>query len=187
MNPTTKGGVGSFILRTLQGKNVVDENKIFGIIGIADVSTKLVSASIDINPSGSDKAGDYTSYHLTFATTNEIPSGTYFVLKVPIDFTLEVLTFKLIPLPPPPLLQATHWQEYPTCVSPTYNGNFIGGKLSCTRLTGNKIRVDGIVGSMISGIDYRLQFSMQNPSYVIDTNTVGSSYAFDFYIYKDGT
>jgi len=54
MNPSTKGGVGSFILKTLMGKNVVDENKIFGIIGIADVATTMVSAGVDFDPAGSD-------------------------------------------------------------------------------------------------------------------------------------
>lgn len=62
MNPITKGGVGSFILKTLQGKNIVDENKIFGIIGIADVSTTMVSAGVDFDPAGSNAAGDYTQF-----------------------------------------------------------------------------------------------------------------------------
>jgi hypothetical protein len=90
MNPVNKGGVGSFILRTRQGNNVVDENLIFSIIGIADVSTELVSATIDYDPAGSDKAGDYTSYLLTFATRNDIPAGSYFILGIPKDFILEV-------------------------------------------------------------------------------------------------
>lgn len=34
-NPTSAGGTGSFILKTLKGENLLDENYIFGSIGIA--------------------------------------------------------------------------------------------------------------------------------------------------------
>ncbi|KAL4499934.1 hypothetical protein ABPG72_015283 [Tetrahymena utriculariae] len=166
LNPSTKGGVGSFILQTLQGQNIVDQNKIFGIIGIADVSTNLISANIQVNPSGSDLAGDYTSYQLTFQTANNIPAGSYFILNIPTDFTL---------------------QYYPTCISPSLNGYFIAGQLVCTLQDNNQVRIDGIVGLLTSGINYVLQISMQNPPYTINSNTASSSYVFSFQIYKQGT
>ena len=34
-NPSSAGGTGSFILKTLKGENLLDENYIFGSIGIA--------------------------------------------------------------------------------------------------------------------------------------------------------
>ena len=46
MNPPKNGGVGNFIVKTKQGKNIVDENLIFGIIGIADISSSLISSSV---------------------------------------------------------------------------------------------------------------------------------------------
>jgi len=50
----------------------------------------MVSAGVDFDPAGSDQAGDYTSYQLTFTTTNDIPAGSYFIITIPTDFTLEV-------------------------------------------------------------------------------------------------
>jgi len=50
----------------------------------------MVSAGVDFDPAGSDQAGDYTSYQLTFTTTNNIPAGSYFIITIPTDFTLEV-------------------------------------------------------------------------------------------------
>ncbi|EAR97741.2 histone deacetylase family protein (macronuclear) [Tetrahymena thermophila SB210] len=166
LNPSTKGGVGSFILQTLQGQNIVDQNKIFGIIGIADISTNLISANIQVNPSGSDLAGDYTSYQLTFQTASNIPAGSYFILQIPTDFTLE---------------------DYPTCISPSLNGYFIAGQLICTLQSNNQVRIDGVVGVLTQGINYVLQISMQNPPYTINPNTASSNYVFSFQIYKQGT
>jgi len=50
LNPENQGGVGSFILRTKQGSNIVDENLIFGIIGIASTKNSLTSAAINLHP-----------------------------------------------------------------------------------------------------------------------------------------
>ena len=46
----------------------MDENKIFGIIGISSSYSELTSALISLDPSGSSKANNYTSYLLTFKT-----------------------------------------------------------------------------------------------------------------------
>lgn len=78
-------------------------------------------------------------------------------------------------------------QKYPTCFSPTLNTYFIEGKLTCTRLSATQIEVDGATGIIYSGLNYRIQFSMQNPPYVINPDTYGSQYVFSMKIYKYGT
>lgn len=85
-NPQVRGGTGNFILKSKRGENVLDENLIFGLIGIADTISEMVFGSVILDPAGSYYAGDYTSYLLYFKTTTTIRSGSYMIFTIPIQF-----------------------------------------------------------------------------------------------------
>lgn len=85
---------------------MIDENLIFGLIGIADEIEEMVFATVILDPSGSYYAGDYTTYNIYFKTLTEIPEGSYIILTVPEQFALE---------------------PFPACSSPSVNGKVIGG------------------------------------------------------------
>jgi histone deacetylase 6 len=48
----------------MRGENVIDENLIFGIIGIADSINTMVFGEVVVNPTGSLYAGVYYMYIL---------------------------------------------------------------------------------------------------------------------------
>lgn len=121
----------------------MDENLIFGIIGIASSKSSLTSAIISLHPQGSSNAGDYTSYLLSFKVTNDIPGSTYFKLTIPANFGLE---------------------KFPTCQAPVVNNIFIPGDLKCETVD-RTIFVNGINDNLLTGFTYTLQFSITNPSF----------------------
>ena len=88
-------------MRTLRGLNVLDENLIFGLIGIADQIANLTYGSVVLAATGSYYAGDYTSYVFNFQTNSTIPDGSYIILEVDPNFIIE---------------------PFPACYSPPSNG-----------------------------------------------------------------
>lgn len=70
-------------MKIKRGENVIDENLIFGLIGIADEIEEMVYATVILDPSGSYYAGDYTTYIIYFKTITQIPVGSYIILNVP--------------------------------------------------------------------------------------------------------
>jgi len=68
-NPPFKGGTGNFILKTLNGNQIIDENEIFGVIGIADSISALTSTNVEINSEGSSYAGQASLYNFRFKTS----------------------------------------------------------------------------------------------------------------------
>jgi histone deacetylase 6 len=94
----------------MRGNNVLDENLIFGLIGIADSIQQLAYGSVVLSPTGSYYAGDYTSYSLLFKTTNTIPEGSYMILTLDPVFILA---------------------PFPACQSPPLNAQIIGGNIFC--------------------------------------------------------
>jgi hypothetical protein len=49
-NPNAGGGTGNFIIRSRNGDNYLDVNKIFGIIGVASQIGEMVFASVNLDP-----------------------------------------------------------------------------------------------------------------------------------------
>ena len=86
INPEFRGGVGNFELRTKKGENVLDENLIFGRIGMGDNPNQLIS--LDLSPdasTGSLRAGEVSKYILQFKTRSYIPSTSYIRIFVPVN------------------------------------------------------------------------------------------------------
>jgi len=111
-NPKIAGGTGNFILRTKKGKNLIDENTIFGSIGIASKVYTLTSVIIGFNRGSLMSAGEYTTYLIKFTNNKYIPENTYIKLTVPIEsgYVLE---------------------KFPACSSYPLNNKVLGGVLQC--------------------------------------------------------
>ncbi|CAD8094793.1 unnamed protein product [Paramecium primaurelia] len=160
-NPATQGGTANFILRSKRGDNVIDENLIFGIIGIADAINTMVFGEVVVNPTGSFYAGDYTQYILKFKTTTTIIYNSYMLFTVPTDFELE---------------------PFPVCSAYPINGIQLDGTLFCSQVNQtNVVKIEGITGQVIGLQDYALKISMRNPKYAGTTKT------FNLGIYKANT
>ena len=91
INPEFRGGVGNFELRTKKGENVLDENLIFGRIGMGDNPNQLISLELQPDSvSGSLKAGETSKYRLQFKTRSYIPKTSYIRIFVPTDKGFQV-------------------------------------------------------------------------------------------------
>ncbi len=122
-NPNSVGGTGNFILRTYLGENLLDENTIFGSLGIAGRIGKLTSTLVYLYSGALSSAGAYTSYLFKFRTSQLIPTNSYFKLSVPLSsgFVLE---------------------KFPTCYSHPINNKVLPGTLFCETF-GSDVKVTG--------------------------------------------
>ena len=82
-NPLDSGGTGTFIIRTKIGESIIDENEMFGIIGIADDIGELSSTIVSLHSEGTSKAGEASKYSFSFKTSRHIPVTSYFLLTMP--------------------------------------------------------------------------------------------------------
>ncbi len=89
-NPSVTGGTGNFMLRTLKGENILDENLIFGTIGIANDIGELSDTLVSIHSGGLSSAGEYTTYLIRFKNSQLIPLNSYFTITVPVSSGYEV-------------------------------------------------------------------------------------------------
>ena len=111
-NPETKGGTGSFKLSTVRGVNVLDENIIFGTIGIADSVSNLASPNVVLASGGSSATGDVANYSFYFKPSQYIASGSY------IKLTINDENFGLA--------------ANPVCSAIAVNGKTMSGNFACT-------------------------------------------------------
>lgn len=85
INPDKKGGTGNFEVRSMKGSNIIDENLIFGTIGMGEVPETLRSTQItfDVAAGGVSTAGLISKYTFTFKTVSFAPKGSYFRITLP--------------------------------------------------------------------------------------------------------
>lgn len=144
LNPPYKGGTGSFIVRSKKGVNILDENLVFGVIGIADSISNLTSATIALDSTGSSSAGVLTKYSFSFKTNQLIPWNSYFMITVPADAGFII-------------------SKNPSCSAFAINGNTISGTLSCSS-QGNNIIVLGLAADIPLAFEVGISVSMTNPT-----------------------
>ena len=121
-NPTTKGGTGNFKLVSKTGDNVLDQNLVFGVIGIADTIGTLTSTSVSLDSSGVLNAGEVTKYAFSFKVSQTIPAQSY------MKFYIQDENFGL--------------STYPSCSAFSINSKIISGKLTC-QTVGREVYVRG--------------------------------------------
>lgn len=122
LNPGSKGGTGNFQLQTIYGINVLDENLIFDVIGIADDVGSLTSTLVSIDSKGVSSAGETTRYTFSFKVSQLIPSKSYMKFSI-LDDNIGLT-------------------QFPSCNAYAINGKIIQGKFYC-EISGRDILVRG--------------------------------------------
>jgi len=74
-----------FILKSYTGQNLLDENEIFGVIGIASAVNLLTNAMVTLISGGVSTAGAFTTYLIRFRTASNIPWNSYIKITIPIS------------------------------------------------------------------------------------------------------
>ena len=121
-NPTTKGGTGNFKLVSKTEENILDQNLVFGVIGIADTIGLLTSTSVSLDSSSVLNAGEVAKYAFSFKVSQTIPAQSY------MKFIIQDENFGL--------------STYPSCSAFSINGKIISGKLTCQSI-GREVYVRG--------------------------------------------
>ena len=84
INPDKKGGTGNFEVRSFKGSNSIDENLIFGTIGMGETPKGLRSVSITYAATGgSPYAGEDSDYVFSFKTVSFVPAASFFRVTLP--------------------------------------------------------------------------------------------------------
>jgi len=84
-NPTSSGGTGMFIMKSYTGQNLLDENAIFGVIGIASAINLLTNTMVSLKSGGVSTAGAFTTYLLKFKISSYIPWNSYIKITIPVS------------------------------------------------------------------------------------------------------
>ena len=162
LNPNTIGGTGQFIIQTYQGANLIDENRIYGLLGFGGAIGTMTSTTVAVNSGSSTAAGKFSQYIFSFRTDVFLPQNIYIQLQLPIN------TFAV--------------SLYPSCSSFPINGNLITGSFTCQyNSLLQAIEVSGIGQSINAGSDVGVLVSFQNPTYSYTTGT------FSMFVMKAGT
>ena len=164
MNPSAQGGTGQFFLKSMTGQNTLDQNLIFGVIGIASAVNYLSNTMVSFHSGGLNYAGAYTTFLIRFKLPLTIPSSSYFLLSIPSSFYLS---------------------SHPPCSSyPLYNRR-LPGNLLCTLLTTttstSTVLINGLLSEVAGGTDCAILIWMRNPAFS------GISDKFGVGVYRGGT
>lgn len=159
-NPITKGGTGNFQLISRIGNNILDQNLVFGVIGISDTVGLLTSTSVSLDSSGVSNAGEVSRYAFSFKVSQIIPAMSY------MKFYITDQNFGL--------------SSYPSCSAFSINGKIITGKLTCETV-GREIYVRGLSADIPAAMDVGISVSMTNPPFSGVTNV------FSIAIFRNGT
>jgi histone deacetylase 6 len=143
LNPNAEGGSGPFSLSSYKNKNLLDQNTVFGVVGIAHAITTLASASVNVQSGSSKKAGEVTRYEFSIKVQSTLPKNSWMRYTFPSSFTIS---------------------QHPTCEAYTINGKTLQGDLSCEQ-TGNKVKVLGLVQEVFPNTEVGVRVSLTNPSF----------------------
>ncbi len=160
LNPTTKGGTGNFKLTIYKGDSVIDQNLIFGVIGVSDYVPLLASPLVGLTSTFSSQASQASSYDFSFQLTTAIQQASFFIIDVGTTaFTIAAT---------------------PACVVFPINGLTITGTFTCTK-SGSQVTVTGLGQDLPAGTEMGIRIPMTNPGVSGTTDT------FSIYIVKSGT
>jgi hypothetical protein len=161
-NPNTIGGTSQFIIQTYRGANLIDESRIYGILGFGGEIGTMTSTTVAVDSSSSTAAGEISKYIFSFRTDVFLPQNIYLKLQLPLN-TFDV-------------------SLYPSCSSFPINGKLVAGTFTCQyNSLLQSIEVRGIGQSITANSDVGVLVSFKNPKYSFTTKT------FDMYVMKEGT
>ena len=122
-NPLNSGGTGNFWIKSIKGGQTVDENLIFGVIGVAGDIGTIATAQVALETEGVQFAGELSKYVFTFTTSRFIPDNNFVRLY----------------LPPGEFGVA----KFPSCSAYPVGGKIVRGRLICESTGDNFIDVKG--------------------------------------------
>ena len=111
LNPGSIGGTAQFIIQSYRGANLIDESRIYGILGFGGEIGTMTSTTVAVDSSSTTSAGEISQYIFSFRTDVFLPQNIYLKLQLPRD-TFDV-------------------SLYPSCSSFPINGQLIAGFFSC--------------------------------------------------------
>ena len=153
LNPDSQGGTGNFWIRSLKGGQSIDENLIFGAIGIAGDIGAISTASVALETQGVQYAGELSKYVFSFITSRDIPDNN----------------FVRIYLPPGEFGVA----QFPSCSAYPIGGKIIRGRLVCESTGDNFIDVTGFKDKFPAGTTIGIVVTLRNPRYAHTTGNFG--------------
>lgn len=159
-NPSSQGGTGNFWLRTVKGGQVIDENLIFGVIGIANDIGTIVTASVALDTEGVQFAGELSRYVFILETSRYIPDNNFVRLYFPEN------EFEIV--------------QFPTCSAYPVAGKTVNGRLVCESFSNNYIDVRGFVDEFNEGTSIGIVVTVRNPRYEHITTEFGVAIMRDF-------
>ncbi|EAS04491.2 histone deacetylase family protein (macronuclear) [Tetrahymena thermophila SB210] len=145
-NPSQKGGSGNFIVRSLIGQMVYDENLAFASIGIGDKVLKFPFTKVTV---ANNAAGATSLYSFEFKTSIYFPQDAYVLI------TLDTSAG----FPYNPANTNIACQPY------NINGYLVDASFVCTRLSSSQIQVSGFNSPVSANADIGIQMTLQNPPY----------------------
>jgi hypothetical protein len=161
-NPDSIGGTAQFIIQSYRGANLIDESRIYGILGFGGEIGTMTSTTVAVDSSSSTSAGEISKYIFSFRTDVFLPQNIYLKLQLPRD-TFDV-------------------SLYPSCSSFAINGQLIAGTFTCQyNSLLQSIEVRGIGQSIQANTDMGVLVSFKNPKYSFTTGN------FEMYVMKEGT
>lgn len=154
INPMKVGGTGSFKIQSRINDYVIDENLIFGVVGISSSSASFINASIAIESGQSSNAGDLSNYIVSFVPSDDIPSNIIIRISFPEIYNLNYVL-------------------YDQCQAITYDNYKLSGALQC-EVNKNFQNVLDILGSssiISKGQNIKIKLSkFYNPSISMTTD-----------------
>jgi hypothetical protein len=131
LNPTESGGTGNFWVKAIKGGQVIDENLIFGVIGVAGDIGVIKTASVGLDSEGVQFAGELSKYVFTFTTSRDIPDNNFVRIYLPgTDFEVA---------------------KFPSCSASPVGGKVVRGRLICESFDSKYIDVSGFKDQFVAG------------------------------------
>ena len=153
LNPDAPGGTGNFWIKSIKGGQVVDENLIFGVIGVANDIGAIKTASVALETEGVQYAGESSKYVFIFTTSRSIPDNNFVRLYLPEnEFTVA---------------------KFPACAAYPVGGKTVRGRLVCESFGSNYIDVSGFKDKFVPGTSIGIVVTLKNPIYAHITNQFG--------------
>ena len=160
LNPSYSGGTGNFWLKTIKGAQAIDENLIFGVMGIANDIGTILTSTVVLDPDGVQYAGELSRYVFTLQTSRDIPNNNFLRLYLPQN------EFEVV--------------QFPTCAAYPVAGVIVNGRLVCESFSNNYIDVRGFVDEFKAGTNIGVVVTMRNPRYAHITTEFGVAVMRDF-------
>lgn len=142
-NPAFVGGTGPFALTSYYGSTILDQNLVFGVLGIAAAVSNLSFASVITTSGSSARVGDASRLDFFFKTALGLPANIWIRFTFPSN-----PSFSLAP--------------QPTCISIAARGVTLQGSLQCV-LSSNQVTLTGVTAALPPGSDGTIRISVTNP------------------------